>query len=146
MKNKISILLKNSLTIINLIALSACASNPSLYSNAYADETSVLKAGQPAPFDGLLFTEEKAEQLRKDVIAKKTLEDLNLSLNQSLEREKANYNLSESKSNALIEQNIKLSKSLQEERSMTSLERIFWFGLGSVLTGAAAYGVVKTLK
>jgi serine/threonine protein kinase len=71
---------------------------------------------------------------------------INLSLEKSLELEKKNSELQNQKVNVVLEQNLNLTKSLNEERSMSNWERILWFGLGVVGTGMAVYGASKIAK
>lgn len=141
-------ILRSSLTIaIISIYLVSCASYPVYAQEAEKEEgTAIVEQGQKAPFSGLLFNEKKANELRNNQIELRKQVELNSSLSQSLNLEQNNYKLSETKANALLEQNTKMAQELRSERSMSGLERIFWFGLGAVLTGAAAYGVTKTLK
>lgn len=120
--------------LISLIATNSFADN---------DVVSLLK-GQPAPFDGLLFTIPKAEDLKRSVVERDNYKLLSESLERSIDLFKKNDELNNQKVNILLEQNDKLAKNLYEARSTSTAERVLWFGLGLAVTGMAIYGA-KTL-
>lgn len=102
---------------------------------------SAIKKGDPAPHDGVIFTNVEANELKGEVQEKDILKKLNLSLNKSLDYSKQNNEILQKKTDVLMEQNNKLATRLYEARDVSNLERILWFGLGVVGTGLAAYGV-----
>lgn len=118
-----------------------------LISNSFADEEVVyLEKGKQSPYTGYLFTPEKADSIRKQLIEGDTYKLLNQSLEKSLELEHKTVDLSNLKITNLSEQNDKLAKSLYEERSMSNWERIGFFALGVIGTGLAVYGIKQATK
>lgn len=113
---------------------------------SFAQDVQYLSKDQKAPFEGFLFTAPKASELKDAVIERDNYKLINLSLEKSLELEKKNSELQNQKVNVVLEQNLNLTKSLNEERSMSNWERILWFGLGVVGTGMAVYGASKIAK
>jgi hypothetical protein len=113
---------------------------------SFAQDVQYLSKDQKAPFEGFLFTAPKASELKDAVIERDNYKLINLSLEKSLELEKKNSELQNQKVNVVLEQNLNLTKSLNEERSMSNWERILWFVLGVVGTGMAVYGASKIAK
>lgn len=113
---------------------------------SFAQDVQYLSKDQKAPFEGFLFTASKASELKDAVIERDNYKLINLSLEKSLELEKKNSELQNQKVNVVLEQNLNLTKSLNEERSMTNWERVLWFGLGVIGTGLAVYGASKIAK
>lgn len=101
----------------------------------------LLQKGNSAPYDGLLFSEQKANDLRKELLDKDYLKLQNDSLNRSLELYKQNESIYKEQKELLLEQNDRLAKSLYEERRVTNWERVGFFVLGIAATGLAFYGV-----
>ncbi len=110
---------------------------------AFAQDVTKLNKDEKAPYEGYLFPPQKASELKDAVIERDGYKLLNHSLEKSLELQKKNIDLQEQKVDIVLEQNFKLTKSLNDERSMTSWERIGWFTLGVLGTGLAVYGASK---
>lgn len=128
--------LKNLFLI--LLASLMTTSNP-----ANANDATVLIKGQPAPYTGILLTEEKANSVYSDLNKYKLL-------NESLERTVALYEqnekLQDKRVNILLEQNDKLAINLQQARTTSNWEKIMWFGLGFLSVGLGIYGVQAVTK
>ena len=102
-----------------------------------------LPIGTPAPFEGYLLTVPKAKEIRQQLIEADDLKVLNTSLNKSLVLQKEITTLTEDKVKLVSDQNDKLAKSLMDERSVSSWERLIWFSLGIIGTGVAVWSIKK---
>jgi len=115
-------------------------------SRSLAQQVVPIAAGTPAPYSGILMPEGVAKEAKNAVIERDTYKSVNESLNKSLNLSNQNFNYSENKVNILLEQNDKLAKNLQAERTVSDFQKIMWFGLGVLATGAAAYVGSKIAK
>jgi len=121
---------RKSLSILLIIS--------SLISNlSFAEEAVLLSKGEAAPYSGALLPVDKLQELRKAYLEKD-------SLSRSIELYKSNELLYTKKVDVLSEQNDRLAKTAYEERNMSTLEKIGYFGLGAILTGLVAYGIYRT--
>ena len=116
-----------------LIALLLLVCSP-----AYAN-TAVLLKGQPAPWGGILMSQEKAEQVRQIKL------DLDLKLVEVDILTRQNKLLTDY--TATSEQHIQsLSKQVVESRDNSMLGKIGYFLLGAATTTIIAYGVSQSLR
>lgn len=109
----------------------------------YADRSVSLVKGNKAPYSGVLMDNERSNKVKKELIEKDYLDKANKSLEKSVSFERDNNQHLSTKVTTLTEQNTKLADQLGKERSFTSWERVLWFSLGIVATGAAVYGASK---
>lgn len=113
---------------------------------AYADDTVPLTKGQAAPMDGVLFSSDKANQTRKDLIELDELRLKEPSYKRTIDLYKANENLYSDKIKIVSDQNDNLAKNLYEARSLTTWEKLGYFALGVAVTGLAVRGIQQSLK
>lgn len=110
----------------------------SFNSFVYAEDSVSLTKGTPAPFDGVLLSNEKANQVKNDM-------DLNASLTKSIDLYKTKDIYATDQINQLLDQNKKLADSLVSEQGNTRLENIVWFSLGVLATGLSIYAAKQTI-
>jgi len=114
--------------------------------NAFAQETVMIKKDERAPFEGVLFPLDQANKMRYKLIEC----DIKIQLNESYERTvklyKQNETYQDNKVNLLLKQNDELSKALTESKSTSDFQKIIWFGLGVLATGLAIYGTKQITR
>jgi hypothetical protein len=110
---------------------------------AYGNEVVFLEETKPAPYSGILFPVEKANELRKMAIELDTLRVLKDSYEKSNKLYEESISLKDNKYNLLLEQNTRLLKLTNENSQSEDLQKIIWFALGVVATGFAVYGAKK---
>lgn len=108
---------------------------------ANAQVTHITK-GTPAPYDGHLFTEAKAREVRKELIEKDQLEIFTKALLENEVRYKKIISNQEEQVVILKDHVIKLADMAQ----MSTTEKVLWFGLGVAATGFAVYGAAQIVK
>lgn len=113
---------------------------------AFGLDAKYLPQGTPAPFEGYLLSVPKAKQIRSQLLEIELLQATNASLHNSLKIQKDITILTEDKVKILSEQNDKLAKSLMDERSVSNLERFFWFSMGVIGAGIAVWSVKKVAQ
>lgn len=106
----------------------------------YADDSVVLQKNQNAPFAGILFTQEKSQDLKNKLIERDVLLQLNDSLKNSLNFQQDIINQTQSQKKLLLDQNDQLANSLYKERTMSNVEKAAYFVLGIIAVGVSAYG------
>ena len=95
-----------------------------------------IKKGEPAPFSGLLFTQEKSETIRRELLELDKLLIRNESLSKQLQLSDTRIELKEEQIESYRLQNRRLEKA----NNLNSNMQYIWFGLGILVTGAAVYG------
>lgn len=117
-----------------------------LTSNCFAQDATHLNKNDPAPYEGIIFTIPRSQELRVMEIEHKEYK----LLNDSLQRSQAQYEdilkLDTDKVNIVSQQNDNLAKSLEASRTSSEWTKILWFGLGVFATSAAIYGASKFTK
>ena len=121
-----------SLTIVSQISLAA--------------DVTYINKDDKAPYSGFLFTEDKAKDIRLQLIDLDTYKSLNKSLERTVELYKKNEDIDQSKINTLLDQNDKLATNLYSARETSNWERALYFFGGAVLTGLAFYGASQVYK
>lgn len=114
--------------------------------NALADDPTLIKKNEPAPYNGLLFSIPKATELHKDIVERDALKLTNESLQKSLSITQENYSIEQKKTSILDNRNDELAKRLQESNHTSDGEKLLWMGVGIVVTGVAIYGVSQLRK
>jgi hypothetical protein len=101
-----------------------------------------VNKNSPAPFDGILFTESKAKDLRRDILeSDKTKILLQSQLHKSTMLQQV-IELKETEIELYRKQNQRL---LVSEQSSNTMQYV-WFGLGVLATGIAVYGAGSLAK
>jgi len=116
-----------------LIVILLIASNASA---ATCDIPTLIKQNDPSPCNGYVISKETEEQIRVDITKyKKTianLEETEKHYETTLKFDRETMKIYEDK--------------LRNEQNFTSWEKVLYFGMGALITGAIAYGTVKTLR
>lgn len=111
-----------------------------------AAQVKYIEKDTPAPYSGFLFTPEKTKSVRKELIEKDKLTIFNKALRKSLQIQVKVINNQKEQVNILKEQNTKLVKEIDRERSVSNFERSVWFILGVTVTGFAVYGAKQIVQ
>lgn len=106
-----------------------------LISNLASAQNAVhLNRNDKAPFEGNLLTLEITKQLYNDSLEKSSLQ-------KQLDLTNSNVTLLKQNETLLLDQNGKLIKAAQSEKTLTDLEKAGCFVLGVVVTGLAIKGM-----
>lgn len=105
-----------------------------------------LNKGDNAPFAGLLFSIEKSNAIKAQLVQLDLYKELSDSQQKSIDFLKANQELEEKKVNTLLEQNDKLSEQLKSTQSFNNWERIAIFTLGIIATVGAGFAIKAASK
>lgn len=109
----------------------------------FADDPVIINKDDKAPFSGLLFSKDKAANLKNAVLERDALKQTNQSLQKSLDLRVDTQNQLETKVNLLSKDNDTLANNLRTERDANKYTYIFYFALGVIATSAAFYGARK---
>lgn len=108
-----------------------------------ANEVKVLKKGEVAPFDGVLFTKELERQIRNERIVAdekiKLLNELNDLSSKENEILKSRLELYQKKTTELLDMNNKVESS-------TFIKSAGYFLAGALITGVIGYGVIQAYR
>lgn len=116
----------------------------SLISNlSYAEDTVYLEKDQKAPYNGYLFTEPKAKEIRIKLLEGEANKELNESLGKTNQWLLQNSELKDKQLTYAMERMNSLASTLRDERSTSNWERALYFSLGVVATGLSLYGLKK---
>ena len=124
-----------------LLIISMISSQP-----VFADNSINLNKGDSAPYSGVLLDKEKADKIRDELIDKDALVKINESLNKSVIIYRSNEDILNGQKNMLVNQNIELTKVLNDTRETSSWVRVGYFVLGIAVTSAAVYGATRLAK
>lgn len=100
------------------------------------DNVVPIKKGEAAPFEGVLFTEDKANEVRRDLLELDKQRYMVESRNERLGILQSRIELKDEEIELFRVQNDRLVK----HSKTTDVERMVWFALGVIATGAAVYG------
>ena len=128
--------MKKQKKILSLLLTLICSTSLT----ARSEDVVIVEKDKPAPYTGVLFPREKAQEIRIKLLENDRLNETNASYGKSIELYKKSEDIQNQKINTLLEQNDKLAKSLGEAHSTTSFERVADFIGGVLLTSAAVYG------
>jgi len=104
------------------------------------DSVISINKGESAPFTGLLFTKDSANSLRIEVLELEKQRYMVQSRDEKLDIFQSRIQLKDEEIDAFRKQNRRLVDQENSNRVAGTIERIVWFGLGIVVTGAAVYG------
>lgn len=108
-----------------------------------AKDVTYIDKGTEAPYDGFLFTIEKTNSVRQELIEKDQLKIFNKALLENEVRHRQIISNNNTQIHLLINQNTNLMKEVEKKRGF---ERVLYFGLGVAFTGLAVYGASKLVK
>ena len=107
--------------------------------NAKANDVISITKGTPAPFSGILFTEDKAKEIRTELLELDKSRIMLLSKEQQLDIFQNRLELKNEEIELYRKQNQRLVNQNESNKKIGSVERVMWFGLGVLATGAAIY-------
>jgi hypothetical protein len=111
----------------------------SLISHSLLADPTILTKGQAAPYDGLLFSQEKASEVKNQLLEIP-------SFKKSIELYQKNEELYQKKIDTLTVANDKLATTLYDVKDVNIWERVLWFSLGVIATSGAFYGAIQLAK
>ena len=112
-----------------------------IVSNSFAQDAVEVKQGQPAPYTGILLTPTKAESIKKELLDKDRLIEINESFKRSILLYKQNEEYYQGQNALLREQNVKANEVINKQQGSSTLEKVAFIGLGILATGFAIKGV-----
>ena len=126
-------------SIITLSILGILTSNVSFA----IDDVVKLNKGEAAPYTGVLMTPEKSEKIKDELIEKDSLTRINESYRKSIDLYKSNEDVLGQQKSLLMNQNIELSKALNDARGTTTWEKIGLITLGVAVAGFGVWGASR---
>lgn len=108
----------------------------SLQALAVCEVPTQIKQGQASPCDGYVMSVETETKIRTDISYKQALID-NLTKTNDLQA-----NLIKIQGEQVNVYNSELNKA----QSLSTIEKVLYFGLGALVTGAVAYGTVRAIR
>lgn len=114
--------------------------------SAIAQDSVPLNKGQAAPFEGVLFTTEKAQSIRKELIEKDQFKLFNETLLSNEVIYKRIIKNDHEQKELILTQNEKLVKQAESAGKLTSIEKLLYVGLGIAGTSLAIMGAGSLLK
>lgn len=128
--------LKRKLKMKQIISLLLILATP-----AYADQAIPVKTGdivQPQFDRGTLLDKEKADKIKDQLIDRDALQKENESFQKSVDLYKSNQKLYQEENNLLLNRNIELTHTLNDTRSTSNWEKVFYVVLGAGLIYGAS--------
>jgi hypothetical protein len=117
-----------------------------LISSKTASSQVLLEKDDSAPYKGILFPMDKAQDVRIQLLERDKYKEMTESLERSKTLLNENVALLEGANRMLFEQNDKLAKELYQVQSYSNTERMVIFGLGVVCTILTGFMVKQTLN
>ncbi len=111
-----------------------------------AQESVALQKDAKAPFDGILFTTEKAQSIRKELIEKDQFKLFNETLLQNEVYYKQIIKNDNTQIQLVLEQNTALVKQAEKAGKLTSFEKTLWVVAGVIGTSLAVWGAGNLAK
>jgi hypothetical protein len=96
--------------------------------------------------EGTLLDKEQAERIKDQLIERDAFEKESASYKKSVELYKNNEVILSNQKDLLLNQNIKLTETLNDQRDMSEWTKVGYFVLGIAITGAAVYGASQLSK
>lgn len=132
-------LLKKTLLIFLMIGI--------LSNNVYGqDKAVVLQQGEQAPFTGVLFTREHANQIRYELLEKDTLASLNTSLQRSNELLRSGNEIAEQRIQKLNELNLNLNERALKQDDNRNFTLFTGVAVGVLLTVLSGWAIGQVSK
>ena len=101
-----------------------------------------VKQNEKAPFTGLLFSQPKAETIRRELLERDALSEINKTMREVIDVQRTQIKL---RGEQLQIQQKDIER-LRDTKSISNTERIIWFALGIAATSAAVYGASSLSK
>lgn len=105
--------------------------------NSYAEDVVFVEKGKPAPYDGLLFTPEKAKEIRIKLIDGELAQSSNDSFRKTIELQKSILEAKDKQNTILLDQNDRLAKAAYDSQKMSTWEKVGYFVGGIIVFGLA---------
>ncbi len=96
--------------------------------------------------EGTLLDKEQAERIKDQLIERDAFEKENASYKKSVDLYKNNEVILSNQKDLLLNQNIKLTETLNDQRDMSEWTKIGYFVLGIGIAGLAVYGAGQLRK
>ena len=106
---------------------------------SYAEDAVHLNVNDKAPFDGFLITPAKVNQFAQTVNERDNLQQLNNSLNTSINLQTDIITHKDTQINLLLDQNDKLAKTAAASQTINDWVKVGYFLGGILLIGASGY-------
>lgn len=105
-----------------------------------------VKQGETVPFDGLLFSEQKAESTRLELLDKDACFKDKDSLNKEIDLYKSNISFKDQQVNMLLNQNKVLIEVNNTQEVKDEIKKYVYFGSGILITILSVYASSKITK
>lgn len=110
-----------------------------------ANSQVLLEQNALSPFRGILLPIDTAQKLRIELLEKDKYKELSESLERSNSILNANIGLLEQSNKTLLEQNDTLAKELHSAQSVSTVQKLLYFGGGIVLTVLIGFTVKQAI-
>lgn len=107
----------------------------------FGDDPTLLQKDQAAPYEGLLFSQPKAQDIRNKLLERDAFKSTNESLERTISLKTENITLLESQKALLLKNSDELATSLHAERTSNMWTYFGFFALGVGGTILGLYGI-----